>query len=243
MDVTTTPHLTHITMTGVDDHTDLTSLAVLSDRYQLAEWGFLYSPKRQGQGWRYTSVETLHYALLSLPEYVRVALHVCGAGVPNLLAGEPVVSGLVESVAARAGRIQLNFNQARDNIDLDMLTALLERFPSLKIIIQHNESNETVWERLCGSHANFIALFDSSGGRGIERSAWPTPLPGIRCGYAGGLGPNNLAKTLPRIFAAAGGHPHWIDMEGKLRRQDDVFDLQLAEACLWQATTTLLQKV
>ena len=108
--------LTHVTLTGMDDHTDLAALAALSARYPLVEWGFLYSPKRQGQGGRYPSVETLRHAFRGLPLNVSVALHVCGAGVPNLLSGEPVITGLVEDVAVRGGRVQLNFSQAHDNL-------------------------------------------------------------------------------------------------------------------------------
>ncbi len=230
--------LTHITLTGVDDLTNLAELANLSERFPLVEWGFLYSPKRQGKGGRYPSVATLLDAFRELPDTVRVALHVCGAGVPNLLANEAEVTGLVDAVAERGGRVQLNFNQSRDSIDLDALSALLDRYPSLKVITQHNEANEGVWKRLCG-HANYVVLFDSSGGRGVERSSWPSPLHGIHCGYAGGLGPDNLAAELTRIRAAAIHQPHWIDMEGKLRTEDDLFDLQRAEVCLREAMTSL----
>lgn len=96
-----TSSLTAITLTGVDDRTDLAVLAALSGRYPMGEWGFLYSPKRQGRGGRYPAVETLLHAFQTLPAAVQIALHVCGAGVPNLLGEEPVVTGLVEAVAAR----------------------------------------------------------------------------------------------------------------------------------------------
>lgn len=237
--MTTDALLTHITLTGVDDHTDLAEVARLSKRFPLVEWGFLYSPKRQGQGGRYPSVDTLRNAFRRLPEAGRVALHICGAGVPSLLANEPNVAGLVDAVAARGGRVQLNFNHSHDRVDLDALSALLDHYPSLKIITQHNDANEGVWKHL-GGHANHVVLFDSSGGRGIERSTWPAPLlPGIHCGYAGGLGPDNLATELPRIRATAGDQPYWIDMEGKLRSQDDTFDLQLAEVCLREVMISL----
>lgn len=233
------PLLTHITLTGVDDRTDLSAIIALSKRYPLAEWGFLYSPKRQGQGGRYPSIQALQHAFRTLPSHVMVALHVCGAGVPGLLDGEPVVTDLVSAVAKRGGRVQLNFSQNRDNIDLVALSALLDRIPPTKIITQQNASNEDVWRRLCG-HPNHVVLFDASGGRGIERSTWPEPLHGVHCGYAGGLGPDNLATELPRIGAAAARQPHWIDMEGKLRTQEDVFDLGRAETCLRESTTFVM---
>lgn len=223
--------LTHISLTGVDDQTDLARLTALSSQYPLVEWGMLYSPKRQGLGGRYPSVQTLQRALQELPPHVRVALHVCGGGVPGLLSGEAQVTSLVEAVAARGGRVQLNFSQSRDALDLEALSALLTRYEGLTFIVQENAANEGVATRMA-SHANFAALFDASGGMGVERDVWPAPLPGVSCGYAGGLGPDNLAEQVPRIRAASAGRSHWIDIEGKLRTADDVFDLGRAQACL-----------
>ncbi len=61
-------------------------------------------------------------------------------------------------------------------------------------------------------------------------------MPGIACGYAGGLGPDNLEEQLELISAAAGDCSFWVDMEGKLRTLDetecDWFDLGKARRCL-----------
>ena len=74
-------------------------------------------------------------------------------------------------------------------------------------------------------------LFDSSGGRGIRRAQWPTPLSGVRCGYAGGLGPENLRLEMPRIAAVA-GPDYWVDMENSLRDADDHFSVDKARLAL-----------
>lgn len=79
---------------------------------------------------------------------------------------------------------------------------------------------------------NILALFDASGGRGLERQEWPAHLGDWDCGYAGGLGPDNLRRELPRIAAAAGPSPYWIDMESKLREGDDRFSVALARQAL-----------
>lgn len=67
------------------------------------------------------------------------------------------------------------------------------------------------------------ALGDSKSPPSI--TAWPSPFPNRTCGYAGGLGPDNLETELPRIIGAARKHPFWIDMESSLRGLDDCFDL------------------
>lgn len=232
--MTTPLNLTHCTLTGVDESADLDRLAELSSKYPIAEWGFLYSPKRQGQPGRYPSIEFLHGALQSLPDHVRVALHVCGQGVPDLLAGEKVISKLVTMVTVRGGRIQLNFNHARDSINPGALHDFLDRFPALTVITQHNESNAALWQEFQG-HPNHAILFDASGGQGIKAESWPAMLP-VSCGYAGGLGPDNLNGALEELAGVVGHRSIWVDMEGKLRAKEwdghDWLDFLRCEECL-----------
>ena len=99
------------------------------------------------------------------------------------------------------------------------------------IITQHNDANRDLWQEM-KEFENHAVLFDKSGGRGQSPEQWSAPLPGVTCGYAGGLGPENLAFELDRIHVAANGSPFWIDMEGKLRTGSDKFDLDHAKACL-----------
>lgn len=234
-------NLSHCTLTGVDEPTDLSRLAELSAEFPFAEWGLLYSPTRQGQPGRYPSVGTLLRAFRELPSHVRVALHICGRGVQDLLDEEPVVHELVMAVARRQGRIQLNFNQRRNQLHLDGLRKWMDKHDGITVITQHNEANAAVHGafREQGNHA---VLFDASGGQGLSPEGWQEPLPGTPCGYAGGLGPNNLRRELDRISAVASGHVVWVDMEGKLRTTDpagigDWFDLGRCEACLREVSS------
>lgn len=232
----TTLNLTHCTLTGVDETTSLEDLTLLSQKFPLVEWGFLYSPKQQGKPGRYPSIMTLVRAFQMLPAHVKVAMHVCGNGVHNLLAGNSSERKLLDLVAARGGRVQLNFNQNRKPIELDDLVKLLTTYPATTFITQDNHANHGVWEfvakRYIGNHA---VLFDGSGGQGISCSEWPQPVP-IPCGYAGGLGPKNIHAELGRIAAVTGNRSTWVDMEGKIRRTDDQgvdwLDLEACHACL-----------
>lgn len=227
--------LSHCTLTGVDESTDLGRLAELSAEFPIAEWGFLFSPKRQGQPGRYPDLQTMRRAFQELPPRVRVAWHVCGRGVADLLAGEAVATELAQMAGARGGRIQLNFNQRRDPLDLSRLGAWLAERDGVTVITQHNSANVAVQEAFL-DHGNHAVLFDASGGQGLSPATWPASLPGTSCGYAGGLGPDNLRTELGRIAQAAGGHVTWVDMEGKLRTRDaagiDWFDLEKCQDCL-----------
>jgi phosphoribosylanthranilate isomerase len=225
-------NLTHCTLTGVDEMTALSSVESLSLEFPVVEWGFLYSPKRQGQPGRYPSTEFLRKSFQDLPQHVRVALHVCGSGVLQLIEGEPVVTELVQLVGQRGGRIQLNFS-AHDisNFTLDRVRDCIQRFPLIEFITQYNEANVHVWKSLCDV-PNHSVLFDASGGRGVAADAWSAPLDGVRCGYAGGLGPENVAREIQAIQSAAGDALFWIDMEGKLRDESDWFDVGACKATL-----------
>ena len=68
-------------------------------------------------------------------------------------------------------------------------------------------------------------LFDESKGRGVEPAEWTASLDGIACGYAGGLGPDNVERLAPSIAKAARFPGCWIDMETQLR-SGGLFDLE-----------------
>lgn len=236
--------ITHCTLTGVDERTELAQLADISNAHPIVEWGFLYSPNRQGEPGRYPPVSFLRKAFAELAPSVKVALHICGAGVAQLIDGEPVVSDLVQLIGKRGGRVQLNFHASslEKKTTMAQLRACIARHPDVEFITQHNPANAAVWGQIKGE-PNHSLLFDESGGQGILATAWAAPLDGIRCGYAGGLGPANVATEIMKIRAAAGAAPFWIDMEGKLRDPDDWFDLNEAKAVLQALGQALVQAV
>lgn len=209
--------LSHCTLTGVDENTSIEDLVDLSEGFPFVEWGVLISPARQGQPGRYPSIEFAHELFGELPNHVRLAIHFCGQAVPDLINGSH--SRLLQLLASRRGRAQLNFNQSKNPVDLVRLRALMYAHPQVTFITQDNESNVEVTRAFHGA-LNHAILFDSSGGRGIAPGRWPAALSEVPCGYAGGLGPNNVADEVDRIARAAGARPAWIDMETSLRTQD-----------------------
>jgi hypothetical protein len=90
-------------------------------------------------------------------------------------------------------------------------------------IIQCNAETKPIYELLMAACPlqNMSFLFDSSCGRGelITAANMPKPLVdrGIRCGYAGGIGPSTIRDVLTAVTEAAAGAPIWIDMESSLR--------------------------
>ncbi len=229
-------NLTHCTLTGVDEHTDLTAIAQLAADYPFAEFGFLYSPTRAGTPGRYPSYLFLKTALEDLPPHVRVALHICGQGVVDLVHhAEPAVSDLVRLVQERNGRIQLNFNLTQGRVTPSEVKRFIKRVAPTTVITQQNAANAQL-PALLWKLDNYAALFDASGGTGTLPTFWHGPLTGVTCGYAGGLGPDTLENELPLIATVAGDRPFWLDMESRLRTTDaldhDWFDIDAARRCL-----------
>ena len=223
--------VTACTIAGVDEATPLDMLGVLSSYYSFVEWGFLYSPRDQGTQRKYPSWLWLSQTVKHLAPDVRVALHFCNHGVSDLVASEPMALKLLHTVGSRGGRVQLNFNAMTCGIPIERILALLRRFPEIQFITQYNDANRSVFALLNGVK-NHAVLFDESGGSGFSPQAWPLPLEGVRCGYAGGLGLESLAEQLLAIHQASRGTSFWISLDDKVRRTGGWLDLDLAMKCL-----------
>lgn len=120
------------------------------------------------------------------------------------------------NLARQFGRIQINVVASR--IDVDCL-------------VDDIQSGRHPTQRLASDPGHSI-LFDASGGRGVGPLQWPDPIEGKLCGYAGGMGPTNVAFELERVSQHTGNRPFWIDMEGGLRNTEDCLDLS------WMISTT-----
>ncbi len=230
------------TITGVDAATDLHRVAALSVAFPFAEWAFLYSPSRSNREPRYPSLDTLSRMLSTLSHSVPVALHLCGGAVDEFVANQGDTAWLVGAVAGRHGRCQVNVNlRRRTDLRPEALDAAIRRFPG-EVMLQHNASNRPFLGEIVAPNRAY--LFDASGGRGIAPRAWPARIPGIRCGYAGGLGPDSLDQALPQIFAASGDKmPDWIDMETRVRDHRDCLDLDQVARALEAAERFLFASV
>jgi phosphoribosylanthranilate isomerase len=216
-----------ITLTGVDDATDLDAILSAASSHQpgLVEWGVLYSTSNAGRP-RYPSRSTID-KIARLCEGVPTApfaLHICGRSVADFIASREHVS----EIARAFPRVQINF--AAPKHDLVALRRLIEVNPRRAFITQRNTANFNLWPAFADL-PNHAYLFDASGGRGVQRMAWPAAMLNARCGWSGGLGPDNLEAQLPRIHAAA-RLPYWIDMESGLRDEADQLDLGRACRCI-----------
>jgi phosphoribosylanthranilate isomerase len=128
----------------------------------------------------------------------------------------------------RVGRVQVNHGRmdAEAIVNCWQFGKHIER----PVIMQHSSA-------LPFRAVPISMLQDQSGGKGLKSSAWVEPSvlsrkAGSPIGYAGGLGPDNIAVELPKIIAAAKGQRFWIDCESSLRDENDWFDTSKAEAMI-----------
>lgn len=194
-----------ITFTGVDDRTPIHGMAALSARYPI-EWGVLFDPALQGGEPRYPALAALERIAAS---GLRLAAHLCGGHIAPIQAGGlPTMPIPFDAFS----RIQLNSHELRTEEAIRFGRAVGKRCITPCRGDAFPPSDAVDW------------LYDPSGGRGRESSRWP-PHPGRLVGYAGGIGPQNVASVL---MAIAADGAYWIDMETRVRR-NEVFDLGLCE--------------
>jgi phosphoribosylanthranilate isomerase len=199
-----------ITFTGVDESVTTSALYELSS---FAEIGFLFTLTPEGRK-RYPTMDWIQKNM----RYVAwAALHVCGRGARQMLL-DPKNYELFK----RFARIQIN-----GVVTEEELSQACKLFPTVSIITQH-AGNEALLPLEIENHS---ILVDSSGGRGISPAEWVKLPTEKRVGFAGGLGPDNIATELARIQQVANAG-YWVDMESKLRDEMDFFSPCLAENVL-----------
>lgn len=235
--------LDRVTITGADDSIRAEDLLPLTERYPFVEWGLLYSKTRQGTP-RYPSETWLrNLAALAGGPKLPLSAHLCGQWVRELVLDGDFTFPVLNRLWPYFDRVQLNFH-GQFHKGCDLWHEKLRRNRDKQYILQYDSVNDRACMPLLESpHFSAVPLFDRSGGAGVVPGQWPKAIPHVYCGYAGGLGPDNLSEELRRIRAAAGENQIWIDMETKVRSEGDIkFDLKKVELCLEAAAPFVSQK-
>jgi hypothetical protein len=228
-------NLDRVTLTGADDSVNPMDLAKLSRRYPFVEWGILVSRSQSFQP-RWPSPRWIRALQdIAAMENMALSLHVCGHWVRQLLLGEMEVP---QEYLASFKRVQLNFHGEAVPYDHSLFLQALPALGKRQIIFQMDGRDgpkhlAAAWAHDPEGDLDAVPLHDASHGAGVVPGTWPQPVGSVYQGYAGGLGPHNLAAQLKQIERAAGERRVWVDMETKVRSAGDRnFDLAKAEAVL-----------
>lgn len=229
----------YVTCSGTNETTDKCQLINLLSMFPLAEIGVQVSAEQclQKPG-RLPWIHALAEHLNSLHVVINAALHVNNGWVADL--GQGIVAPellellKLENVnkAPFFRRVQLNFKVGREKTpDLTELSRLMTDFPRHRFILSYNDSNKAVVEQLYERGKNFDLLYDGSFGKGITPNSRPAPVwPCVLQGYAGGIGPDNVAQVLSEIYASWQKKSNYagvyIDAQRRLEDEDGHFDLR-----------------
>ena len=227
--------LDRVTITGADDSILPVDLLPLSKEFGFVEWGILLSKKKAGDP-RFPSYEWMtELARLTLGGEIKFSGHLCGRWVRDL-----VLDGLHSFLNEQPGieqmfqRFQLNFHaEPHEKVHNSFFYWL--GLDQRQYIFQLDGVNHHLFQMACDvrPELDIAPLFDKSGGIGVTPREWPEAFQGVYNGYAGGLGPDNLEVEIQRIAKVARGEQVWIDMETKVRSEDDKqFDLEKVRRCL-----------
>ena len=63
-------------------------------------------------------------------------------------------------------------------------------------------------------------------------------MPGVNCGYVGGIGPHNITEVLEALRTHVDGGTIWVDMESSLRGKAGEKDVFSMEQCAESVTGT-----
>jgi hypothetical protein len=217
-----------VTITGADDSTSLQDMIRVQEKYPFVEWGILLLEDRLGTP-RYPSLGWLELlSVYATPEW-KLAAHVCGRWTKGMLMGDMQVFNVVKMACFQ--RVQLNFRTQKTFWDYHFVPELP---PNKQYIFQMGDIGNDVATYALQSSTDACILFDRSGGKGVSPEEWPAPIPNVYCGYAGGIGPDNIGLELAKLNQVVASDRHiWIDMETKVRSPDDkILDFDKVEAVL-----------
>ena len=209
-------NLKYCTFTGIDEKFSLEQLEILASRHPFLEWGILFSTTSNNN--RYPNEKWFELVLPQIFNIIEktnnsLALHVCGKETINLIDN---TNSFFDFLLPHFNRVQLNFIYSDDK--KDKLMDLFKYYPDINFITQDNYQNRQIKYEFLDIE-NHSILFDSSGGRGFIPKEINPPLTDKFCGYAGGMGPDNIQKMLSIIDDVC-EQPYWIDMENNIRTND-----------------------
>jgi hypothetical protein len=216
--------LRYVTITGADDAVNYNDLLALHKHFPFVEWAILFSQAKIGSP-RYPTLEWV----VGLMNFVKtsplnLSAHLCGKWVSDILDG---------SYTFFDGQIDISgFKRVQLNLGIDKLRKVLRSatfFQTVgtigKPILMGGNYAGMHPDYFCFIDNGLYPLFDSSGGNGVVTRDWPAPVEFLLCGYAGGLGPDDLHERLQGIERVVGDAEIWIDMETCVR-SDNKLDLE-----------------
>jgi hypothetical protein len=216
-----------VTFAGVDETADVEKLKEIGSHYFTVEWGLWLAVEHQGRVAGFPSVEWI----CKLAPGLNLAAQLRGKSATDFLRGNDAeLMAYYGEAWSLFRRIQINSTDRIDQVDLSGLTRLIEKNPEKEVILRVRDRNLEVADALVTAGISCSTLFDESELQEPAQKKWPKGIKRFSgCGYAGGLGPDNIYKQLsPILNAAQSAERWWVEIDSSLRTKQhdqDVFSL------------------
>ena len=217
-----------VTFSGVDETADGERLKEIRSLYFTVEWGLWLDVERQGREVGFPSLDWMR----RLAPDLNLSAQLSGKNATDFLRGDD--AGLIAHYGELwplFRRIQINVNPvSMEMVDLPRLTQLVKRQIGKQLVLRVRDRNLEIADALVSQEIPCSALFDQSDFQDPAQKKWPKGIKRFAgCGYAGGLGPDNIYKQLsPLLNAAQSAERWWVEMDRCLRLTDkgrDIFSL------------------
>ena len=219
--------LKRITFTGIDDTVNTSDLLRLIAVYPNVELGILITSGLfiNESKPRYPSLARIKEFLEELPKK-NLALHLCGSWSKGFFIGN---LDAVQPLIRKVSRVQVNFHARHiKKYDIAMAAYGVLNQEIDEVILQANHHNMPMIENFLSmpcSH-KFTALYDESGGAGIETD-FSMLSDKILWGFAGGMSPDNIGRKLEGLNdMLPEKYVTWVDMETHIRDSKDCFSVE-----------------
>lgn len=216
-----------VTFSGVDETADVERLKEIRSHYFTVEWGLRLAVESHGRTAGFPGVDWIS----NLAPELNLSAQLWGKSAVDFLRGDNTeLMARYGQVWSLFRRIQINSADGIDRVDLPALTQLIEKNPGKHLILRIRGRHLEVADALLAHGISCSTLFDESEAQDPAQKRWPKGLKRFAgCGYAGGLGPDNIYKQLsPILNAAQSAERWWVEIDSSLRTAEndqDVFSL------------------
>lgn len=216
-----------VTFVGVDETADGERLKEIRSHYFTVEWGLWLAGESQGRDAGFPGIEWI----CKLPSGLNLSAQLWGKSAGDFLQGDDTeLMTEYGQVWSLFRRIQINSTDGIDQVDLSGFSRLIAKNADKQIILRIRDRNLEVADALVAQGIACSTLFDESEVQEPAQKKWPKGLKRFAgCGYAGGLGPDNIYKQLtPILNAAQSAERWWVEIDASLRVKEhdrDVFSL------------------
>jgi len=216
-----------VTFSGVDETADVERLKEIRSHYFTVEWGLGLAVERRDQAAGFPGLDWI----CKLAPELNLSAQLSGKSAGAFLKGDDTqLMSKYGEVWSLFRRIQINSTDGIDRVDLPGLTQVIAKNPDKQIILRIRDRNLEVADALVAQGISCSTLFDESEIQEPAQKKWPKGLKRFAaCGYAGGLGPENIYKQLtPILNAAQSAERWWVEIDSSLRAKEhdqDVFSL------------------